>query len=256
MSTSTDRTTLVSLFHTQAQASKTLSDLEAAGIPAQTIGMLSGHNSSELEATLASLARTGVPERDLQVLSAGVKNGGTVVVVCAEHSIASKAEDIFESHHASKIDERELAAEPTSAVASVPQTATTVGDAVIPVVEEELVVGKRKVQSGGVRVFSRIVETPVEENVLLREEHATVTRQAVNRPISEAEVDRLRDQEIEVQNVGEEAVVAKNARVVEEVQVGKQTTEHSQTITDTVRRTEVEVEQVAGDLPTGTKSSK
>src|SRR5437764_3366736 len=52
--------------------------------------------------------------------------------------------------------------------------------AAIPVVEEQLKVGKREVQRGGVRVFSRVVETPVNESVNLREEHVNVERRPVN----------------------------------------------------------------------------
>ena len=52
----------------------------------------------------------------------------------------------------------------------------------IPVVEEELEVGKRQVDLGAVRVVSRMVETPVNESVTLREEHANIERRPVDRP--------------------------------------------------------------------------
>jgi uncharacterized protein (TIGR02271 family) len=118
---------------------------------------------------------------------------------------------------------------------------------VIPVVQEELVVGKRRVERGGVRVFSHIVERPVEEQVVLRKEHATVERHPVNRPISEADLDKLQGQTLEVFEMAEEAVVGKIARVVEEIHVGKETTERTQQVKDTVRKTEVDVEQVTPD---------
>jgi hypothetical protein len=50
------------------------------------------------------------------------------------------------------------------------------GEEVIPVVEEELHVGKREVSGGRVRVRSYTVETPVQEQVSLREEHVSVER--------------------------------------------------------------------------------
>jgi len=49
-------------------------------------------------------------------------------------------------------------------------------DTTIPVIEEELEVGKRVVETGGVRVFSRIIEKPVEEHLRLREEHVSVEK--------------------------------------------------------------------------------
>ncbi len=49
----------------------------------------------------------------------------------------------------------------------------------IPIVEEELRVGKREVTRGGARVRSYVRETPVEEQVTLREEHVSVERRPV-----------------------------------------------------------------------------
>ena len=58
---------------------------------------------------------------------------------------------------------------------------------------------------------------------------------------------------IELNATGEEAVVGKTARVVEEVLVGKSSSERTEAIHDSVRRTEVEVEQVPGTTTTKTE---
>lgn len=50
--------------------------------------------------------------------------------------------------------------------------------------------------------------------------------------------------EFEVRTQGEEAVVGKTAKVVEEVVVGKKVTEHQETVSDTVKRTDVEVDEM------------
>jgi len=116
----------------------------------------------------------------------------------------------------------------------------------IPVVEEQLEVGKRRVQRGGVRVYTRMTERPVEEQVTLREEHARVERRPVDRAATDADLNTaFKEGTIEVQETAEQAVVQKTARVVEEVEVGKEVSERTETVNDTVRRTEVEVE----DLP-------
>lgn len=115
---------------------------------------------------------------------------------------------------------------------------------VIPVVQEELQVGKREVQRGGVRVLSRVVSTPVNESVTLREEHVNVERRPVNQPISTTDATAFKEQSIELRERAEEAVVQKSARVVEEVVVSKEATQRQETISDTVRHTEVEVEQL------------
>ncbi len=115
---------------------------------------------------------------------------------------------------------------------------------VIPVMEEALKVGKRVVQRGGVRIFQRLVETPVQEDVSLREEHVNIERRPVDRPIDPSQVGTFQDASFEVREQAEEAVVQKTARVVEEVVVGKEVTERTGQIQDTVRHTEVEVEQL------------
>jgi uncharacterized protein (TIGR02271 family) len=111
-----------------------------------------------------------------------------------------------------------------------------------PVVQESLEVGKREVQTGGVRVYSRLTETPVSETVNLREEHASIERRAVDRPATAAD---LKEEFVEIRETAEQPVVAKTARVVEEVVVGKEEANRKETITDTVRGTEVEVERTA-----------
>jgi uncharacterized protein (TIGR02271 family) len=107
-----------------------------------------------------------------------------------------------------------------------------------------LQVGKREVENGGVRVQSHIVETPVEERVTLREEHVKVERHPVNRDVTDADLANFKEGEIDITTSAEEAVVAKQARVVEEVEIGKQVSEGEETIRDTVRRTDVDVEEI------------
>ena len=122
-------------------------------------------------------------------------------------------------------------------------------DEVIPIVEEQLVVGKREVSRGGARVRSYVTETPVHEQVRLRNERVEVERRPVDQPLSAADGDAFRERTIEVTATGEEAVVAKNARVVEEVVVHKTADERTEDVSDTVRRTEVDIDR---DIDTGT----
>ena len=132
------------------------------------------------------------------------------------------------------------------------QAAGVEGQAVMPVVQEELQVGKRTVQNGGIRVVKRITETPVSELVTLREERATVERHPVDRVATEADFAGFKEGTIEVREQSEEAVVGKTARVVEEVVVGKQVTEREETVSDTVRRTDVDVETIPATETTRT----
>ena len=125
------------------------------------------------------------------------------------------------------------------------------GETVIPIVEEELVVGKRETQSGGAHIRTGVIETPVEQSVSLHEEHVTVQRQAVNQPVTDTAT-AFQEKSFEVTETAEVPVVAKSARVVEEVVVGKTATDRVETVHDTVRRTDVEVDDLTPDnLKTG-----
>jgi len=114
----------------------------------------------------------------------------------------------------------------------------------IPIVEEQVNIGKRSVERGGIRVRSYVVETPVEEQVRLRDETVTVERRpgGLVEGSSEVPADAFRERTIEVTETDEEAVVSKTAHVRETVVVRKDVEERAQSVRDTVRRTEVEIE--------------
>lgn len=127
---------------------------------------------------------------------------------------------------------------------------STIEEARIPQVQEELRIDKRQVERGGARVRSVVRERPTEEQVSLREEHVDVENRPAERRLTAADVEAgglLKERVFEVSEVREEPVVSKEAIVREEVIVKKTVSERVETIRDTVRHTEVEVEE----LPTG-----
>jgi uncharacterized protein (TIGR02271 family) len=95
----------------------------------------------------------------------------------------------------------------------------------------------------------------VQEQVALREERVNVERRPVDRPVAAGD-DAFRERTVEATESAEEAVVAKEARVTEEVVVRKQSEERTQTVSDTVRRTEVEVEDERGRTGTTERPDK
>src|SRR4051794_24025714 len=107
--------------------------------------------------------------------------------------------------------------------------------------EEQLRVGKREVGGGRVRVRSYVVERPVEEQVNLRQERVDIERRPVDRPVEPGDA-VFQEKVIEASERGEEAVVSKQARVVEEVGIRKDVETRTETVRDTVRQQEVEVE--------------
>jgi uncharacterized protein (TIGR02271 family) len=131
----------------------------------------------------------------------------------------------------------------TAASDMAPQEiSATGGEERIPIIEERLRVGKRETTHGRVRVRSYVVETPVQEQVTLREERVQVERRPVDRRVGVTDDALFRERTIEATETAEEVVVSKEARVTEEVVVRKDTEERTETVRDTVWRTEVEVE--------------
>jgi uncharacterized protein (TIGR02271 family) len=128
-------------------------------------------------------------------------------------------------------------------------------DETFKVVEEDLQVGKRAVETGGVRVTSRVSEVPVEEEVKLRQEHVEVERRPVDRPATTADLNAFREGTIEVRETQEQPVINKEARVVEEVNIRKNVEEHTEKVRDTVRRTDVDVEPITGSGRTTTTTT-
>ena len=127
-------------------------------------------------------------------------------------------------------------------------TGNVVEEQHIPIVEEVIRVGKREVNRGGARVRSYIREVPVHEEVSLREEHVSIERRPVNETLRSADLqggDLLQERTVEMTETAEEAVVSKEARVREELVVRKTAEEHVEQIDDTVRRTEVDVDEGA-----------
>jgi len=119
------------------------------------------------------------------------------------------------------------------------------GKAAVPVVEEQLNVGKKQVDTGGgVRVNTRVEEKPVEAQVNLREENVRVERRSVDRPATEADFANAGSGTVEVTEHKEVPVINKEARVVEEVVIDKEARNRTETVRDTVRKTDVDVERV------------
>jgi uncharacterized protein (TIGR02271 family) len=112
----------------------------------------------------------------------------------------------------------------------------------VPVSEEELRVGKREVERGGVRVERRVEERPVEQQVNLREERVQVERRPVDYTFHGSELEAFKEGQLEIREAYEELIVNKKARVVEEIVINKNVEERTETVRDRLRRTEVNVE--------------
>lgn len=265
-------TSVVGFFENQSQAKAVSEELVAQGIPLGSIEFLasdsaaSAADAEDSESEKGFFARLGdmlgftSDDENSASYREGVRRGGVLVVVKAADAQVDSVVTTLQRSGAVDISERAETWRKESATAGKTETTVTkaqstaartqaASEVALPVIEEELRVGKRVVQRGGVRIYTTVSERPVEENVRLHEEHVRVERHPVDRPITDADLKSFKQGTFEVTERAEELVVNKQARIVEEVVVSKQVAEHTEAVRDTLRRTDVEVEQLPVGVP-------
>ncbi len=239
---------LTALFSSRASAEATRDRLVASGISAHEIDIqdqgtyASGQTTSEHKGFVDSLKGMFGAHEDHQAYAEGITRGQVLLTATVADSETDKAIQVLEGSDAVDLDRQETEWRSSGWTGQAMAGAT---DDVIQVAEERLVVGKREVERGGVRVRSYIVSTPVSEQVTLREETVGIERRPVNRVVGAGE-DAFRDRSIEVLATGEEAVVGKQAVVTEEIGLRKDVGQRTEEVRDTVRSTKVDVERVEG----------
>ncbi len=269
--------TIVAVYDRHTDADAAVRDLEAASVPSQAIGR--HENATGTVAATAAPRGEGFwarlfgsePDHDTSVYDRSIENGSSIVTVRVASDHVDHVSKILETHNPIDIEERSAqyttagtattdATHPPSVTGSLgggsmepssfgsaPTTAGTGSETgAVQLAEEKLAVGKRAVGGATTRVRRFVVETPVEEQVSLRDESVTLERRPVtdSRPVSTGD---FTDKVVEMTEMSEEAVVSKTARVVEEVNLRKDVTDRVETVKDTLRRDEVEIEKVPGE---------
>lgn len=244
--------TLYRVFDSRDQAERVMNDLTSAGFSVDQIALLSvkpdggGRSMSPIDlpgggrisgnrrmrdmfdvrgadgGVPGALSRLGVASRDLDTCTQALRNGGTFEAVTVDDANLGRARQIFE------------------------RAGETAEEIVIPVIREELAVGTREVDAGGVRVTSHVREVPVERTISIHEEHVTIERHVVDRAIDGTD-GAFRDRTFEMRGSADEPVVTKRAHVVEEIHVRKDRQDKIGRVEDTVRQTEVEVSELPSE---------
>lgn len=264
--------TITALFDSRADAEAAKARLQTANVDADHVQIHDktssgykeqGYSTHNDRGVWDSIKNAFLPDEDRHTYEEGLRRGGVLLTADVDDERVDEAVGVLEEANSIDVDERasewrssgwEYAGGNGSTGSAFAQFGSdntadrAVGtsaerEEVIPVVEEQLVVGKRDVSRGGVRVRSYVSETPVHEQVRLRDEQINVERRAVDQPLSAADTDAFRERTIDMTATGEEAVVGKTARVVEEVVVSKTAEEHVEDVNDSVRRTDVEVDR-------------
>jgi len=254
---------IVTLFDTVAHAEAAQANLAHAGFSSNDMSIISGQNLPKSTDALREpglwqrLFGEDIEQHEATVYAKAVESGGVVLTVRAAAADVPKAMAILNQHNLVDVKDRAVdagiiskasaatIATPAAVAAAVPAkpiTADLGKNQVIRLAEEHLDVGKRLVEEGTTRIRRFVVEKPVEAQVTLHEEHAEVVRRAVSDPNYVQDID-WSDSTIEVLETSERPVVSKSARVAEEVVVGKTGSDRVETVRDTVRRQQVDVER-------------
>jgi len=258
---------IVALFDTRPHAEAAKTNLMHAGFNEYNMSIVT---SDALPKSATAVREPGfwhrlfggdIEEHEATVYAKAVDTGGVVLTLRTEQNYVPKAMGILNQHNVvdlkkravdtGVLSERAAATLPAAVVAPPARPVTTdLGQQqVLKLAEEHLDVGKRLIEEGTTRIRRFVIEKPVEEKVTLHEEHAEVLRRAITDPTYVRDVD-WGDKTIEIRETAEEAVVSKSARIAEEVVVGKAGSDRVQTVRDTVRRQQVEVEKIpSGQTP-------
>ena len=253
---------VVTLFDTAQHAEAAKSNLAKAGFPTEDMSIVS---ASELPKSGTALREPGlwhrmfggdIEQHEAEVYGKAVETGGVVLTLRAAEEQLPKAMGILNQHNMVDVQDRAvqhgllsktaaIAAAPAVAAAmpARPLTADVSKEQVLRLAEEQLEVGKKLVEQGTTRIRRFVTEKPVEASVTLHEEHAEVVRRAVIDPSYVQDID-WSDTTVEVIETAEQAVVSKSSHIAEEVVVGKTGSDHVETVHDTVRRQQVDVERV------------
>jgi uncharacterized protein (TIGR02271 family) len=272
--------TITAMFDSRSEAESAREQLSASNIEADRVriidqnstGSSAGGGSAGEEGFFASLKDLFMPDEDRHAYGEGIRRGGYMLVAEVDEDQADEACRLLDQSNSVDFDQRQSewrnqgwagyqadrqsgafgqtgSSGMTGSTAMGQTTGQEIEEEHIPIVNEELRVGKREVERGGARVRSYVRETPVHEQVNLREEHVSIERRPVSGDAMRTGAlgaDVFQEREIEMIERAEEAVVSKEARVAEEVVVRKTAEEHVEQIDDTVRHTEVEVDEGRG----------
>jgi uncharacterized protein (TIGR02271 family) len=245
---------VVSVYDNADKAKMALNVLKRSGIDTSDVSVLDrstlGTGVDQQHVGLwRRLFGENVWEHEAAVYGDTLRRGGAVLAVRGPKDRIAKIMAILDVHQPVDVHEHATrigADVPIEAKALVTAPGTTKGadkEEVMRLAEEQMNVGKQMFETGTTRVRRFVTERPVEAQVNLHEEHAKVVRRAVNDPNYIADID-WSDKEYTVTETAERPVVSKTARVVEEIAVGREGSERTETVRDTVRRQQAEVEKL------------
>jgi uncharacterized protein (TIGR02271 family) len=254
---------IVAVYEKAGKAKDAARALEASGFPSGDISVLKRDSLTDVEVRETGLWRRlfgrSVGDHESAVYGRTIESGGAVLTLRLPDSEVARAMKILDVHNPIDIsDRRSSTAQATPAVSkpATPPTSktpapvankTAAKEEVLWLAEEQLDVSKRQVETGRARVRRFVIEKPVESQVTLHEEHAEMLRRAVSDPAAVKDVD-WSEKVIEITETAEQPVITKTARIAEEVVIRREGSDHVETVRETVRKQQVELERLPRDI--------
>jgi uncharacterized protein (TIGR02271 family) len=248
---------VVAVYDTAAHAEAAVRTLKSAGYSANDISVRQNRDDTPT----VELREPGFWQRlfgrDIGLHEAAgygdtVMKGGVVVSVRVPESEVPKVIEVLDTYQPVDVPDRartygsSAAAAPKVVVPPPTSADVRKDEEVVRLAEEQLNVGKRQVDAGITRVRRFSVEKPVETNVTLHEEHAEVIRRSISDAGYLNDIDWC-EETIEVTETAERPLVNKTVRVTEEVVIRRRSSDHIETVRDTVRRQQLEVEKLSAE---------
>jgi uncharacterized protein (TIGR02271 family) len=254
---------IVAVYDKAGKAKDAVRALEASGFPSGDISVLNRDSLTDAEVREAGLWKRlfgrNVGDHESAVYGRTIESGGAVLSLRLQDTDVARAMKILDVHNPVDVTERASSlglatpAAPKPAVATPPVSVPSIAnksvakEEVLRLAEEHLDVGKRQVETGRARVRRFVIEKPVESQVTLHEEHAEMLRRAVSDPTQIKDID-WSEKTIEITETAEQAVVTKSAHIAEEVVIRREGSDHVETVRETIRRQQVELERLPRDI--------
>jgi uncharacterized protein (TIGR02271 family) len=267
---------IVTLFDSAIQAEAAKRNLVKAGFSDRDISLISGERLQQEGQSIRHpslwqrLFGHDVDKDEADVYTRAMDKGGVVLTIRTEEEKLARAMTILHSHDAVDVPSRmqssvgngttapginptagkQFAGETNDRPAEPLRTSLTGDESeadILRLAEEQVEVGKRLVSEGSTRVRRYTVTDTVSEDISLHEQHADIFRRSVNEPALAGEVD-WSEKTVEVAETHEQPVINKTTHVKEEVVVRTDGSDRTETINDTVRRQEVDIDHARGGL--------
>jgi stress response protein YsnF len=233
-------TAIIGLFESSDIASKVFGELTKAGFKKDAVEILQNVAASKIS---SRLVEAGYEKNKAESYGKAMQKGGALVVAEADDDKVDEALSTMRSFKA------------LTPEALLEKLGNQTSSETAQVIEEELEVGVSRT-TGGKRLKTEVSEREVQETVTLHEENVEVEHTKINRVLKPEEAEKaFQGTTVEMTATTEKPVVSKQAHVVEEVSLSKQSGERDVTVSGTVRRQDVTVEDIDGKSDKAAKTA-